>query len=111
MGDRMRVSATGHLRLRLRPRPQLGQAQQLDEAIVADALDLIAQQEAVIQRGQLIELGQLVAGRDYRHQRCPQSLRPIVELALVEQRQQRVQTGLQIEVGHRVDIRNGKGGR
>ena len=50
-----------------------------------------AQQEAVVQRVQLLRLGQLVGGAHHAQQRHARAPRAVVKRALVQQRQQRVQ--------------------
>ena len=65
--------------------------QQRGEAGVADEPDGHAQQEAVVEGQQRLVGRRLVAGADGAHQRRADAARPVVELAFVEQRQQRVE--------------------
>ena len=68
-----------------------GGAQQLLQAVGGDLLHISAQEEAVVEGIQLLILWQLIAGANETEQRHTHSLRPVVESALVEEREEGVE--------------------
>mmetsp|Transcript_7892 Transcript_7892/g.23585 ORF Transcript_7892/g.23585 Transcript_7892/m.23585 type:complete len:205 (-) Transcript_7892:406-1020(-) len=64
---------------------------EVPQPLARDLAHRPSDQESIVQRVQLLALGQLVARADQAQQRDLHSLRPVVEEPLVEQREQRVQ--------------------
>ena len=87
-----------------------GQRQQGSEGRVADACHRHTDQEAVVERYQRFVARHLVAGADDADQRHRQAHAAVVELAFVEQRQQRVQDR-RVGLEHLVEEGDARGGQ
>ena len=93
----------------IKPRHGLGQVgrqlQQVDKLLVGNRLHRHAQRKTVVEGLQRLVVGHLVGGTDHADQRHRHPAAAVVELALVEQRQQRVENG-RIGLEHLVEKRH-----
>ena len=97
-------------RLSMRLRGSCTQGQQWRKRGIADRRDRHTHQEAVVKRHQRFVLRHFIGGAYHADQRCAGACRAVVELALVQQRQQRIQDR-RVGLEHLVQKRDAGGGQ
>jgi hypothetical protein len=105
-----RLQLVGRQRRRRCGRTTVIQPQQRLEAGVAHRRDGHTHQEAVVEGQQRVVVRRFVAGADGADQRRAQAARAVVELAFVEQRQQRVEDR-RVGLEHLVEEGDARGGQ